>query len=73
MPSVLFCCCKNLLVFLSPDFKTVRETVCVPACVYVCGCVSVLFFQSVTCLDVFFVFPLRIKSEVFSPFFAKRL
>ena len=39
MPSVLFCCCMNLLIFLSPDFKYVQ--VCVKVCVR--GWISILF------------------------------
>lgn len=67
MPSVLFCCCMNLLFFLSPDFKYVQ--VCVKVCVR--GWISIFFFflgDMVTCLDVFFLCSLTIMSEALPPF-----
>ena len=40
MPSILFCCCINVLFFLSPDFKYVQ--VCVKVCVR--GWISIFSF-----------------------------
>lgn len=51
MPSALFCCCMNLLFFLSPDFKYVRV------------CVCQFFFLTVVDKLGFVLFPLKVCSE----------
>lgn len=67
MPSVLFCCCKNLLLFLSPGVR-VRVCVRVRALLF-----SFLFFfyQFVTYLDVFYFLWKSCQRD--SHLFAKRL
>ena len=69
MPSILFCCCINVLFFLSPDFKYVQ--VCVKVCVR--GWISIFsFFVFLPVGDmlgcVFFLCSLTIMSEALPPF-----